>query len=145
MLRKSGLTVFCLLISLSAAFAQNNRADVVLNGINMVPDVQTAASGTAEIWIDSDTLYVSGDFSNLQSYYYAGNIHYGGERETGNPIYRLQADIPEDHTSGTFDPEKNKFKLSDAMLEAFENGNLYMTVASDKNRRGEIRGQINTY
>ncbi|NBC02661.1 MAG: CHRD domain-containing protein [Bacteroidetes bacterium] len=137
------LTFFTLLIT--TVYAQNNRADVVLNGVNMVPDVQTGASGSATIWVESDTLYVKGEFSNLQSYYFASNIHYGGEGETGNPIYKLKPDISEDHTSGTFDPEKNKFKLSDAMLEAFNNRNLYITVASDDNRRGEIRGQINSY
>lgn len=145
MLRKSSLTVFCLLISLSAAFAQNNRTDVILNGVNMVPDVRTAASGTAEVWVESDTLYVSGEFSNLQNYYFSSNIHYGKEGENGNPIYQLQPDISENHISGSFDPEKNKFSLSDAMLEAFKNGNMYITVASYDHRRGEIRGQINTY
>lgn len=111
----------------------------------MVPDVQTAATGTAEVWVESDTLYVSGEFSNLQSYYFASNIHYGEEGKRGNPIYKLQPDISENRTSGSFDPEKNKFRLSEAMLEAFKNGNLYLTIASDENRRGEIRGQINAY
>lgn len=134
-----------LLMACSVAFTQNNRAEVILNGVNMVPDVQTAATGTAQAWIESDTLYVSGKFSNLQSYYYASNIHYGEEGETGNPIYKLQPDISEDRTSGSFNPEKNKYHLSEAMLEAFNNGNLYITVASNDNRRGEIRGQINAY
>lgn len=145
MFKKINLSVFCLLMAFSATFAQKNQAEVILNGVNMVPDVQTAATGTAEIWVESDTLYVSGEFSNLQSYYFASNIHYGEKGKSGNPIYKLRADISEDHTSGSFDPEKNKFKLSEAMLEAFNNGNLYITVASDKNRHGEIRGQINTY
>jgi P pilus assembly chaperone PapD len=144
MRRKLLLLIFFTLIS-ATVFAQKNQAEVVLNGVNMVPDVQTAASGTVQVWIESDTLYVSGEFSNLQSYYFASNIHYGGEKETGNPIYRLRPDISDNHTSGSFDPEKNKFKLSEAMLEAFNNGNLYISVASDKNRRGEIRGQINAY
>lgn len=144
-MKKKLLVLLVFTIISVTAKAQNNPADVILNGVQMVPDVQTAASGTAKVWVESDTLYVSGEFSNLQSYYYASNIHYGGEKETGNPIYRLRPEISEDHTSGTFDPEKNKFKLSDAMMEAFENGNLYITVASDKNRRGEIRGQINAY
>jgi P pilus assembly chaperone PapD len=144
MRRKLLILIFFTLIS-ATVFAQKNQAEVVLNGINMVPDVQTAASGTVQVWIESDTLYVSGEFSNLQSYYFASNIHYGGEKETGNPIYRLRPDISDNHTSGSFDPEKNKFKLSEAMLEAFNKGTLYITVASDRNRRGEIRGQINAY
>lgn len=126
-------------------FAQNQRQEIVLNGVNMVPDVQTPATGSVQVWVESDTLYVSGEFMNLQTYYYASNIHYGGEGETGNPIYKLQPEVNENHTGGTFSPENNAFKLSEAMLEAFNNGNLYITVASDKWRRGEIRGQINAY
>lgn len=144
MIRKLLILTFFTLIS-TIVFAQSEKTEVILNGVNMVPAVQTPASGTAQVWVESDTLYVSGKFSDLMSYYFASNIHYGEEGETGNPIYKLQPDISEGHTSGTFDPEKNKFPLSDAMLEAFNNGNLYMTVASDDNRRGEIRGQINAY
>lgn len=143
--RKMIITVALILISPMVLFAQNQEKEIILNGVNMVPDVQTPATGTAKIWVESDTLYVSGDFMNLRSSYFASNIHYGEKGETGNPIYRLKADLSDDHTSGTFDPDKNKFKLSEAMLEAFKNGNLYLTVASDKNRRGEIRGQINSY
>lgn len=137
------LTFFTLFFA--TVYAQNNRVEVVLNGVNMVPEIRTGASGTITVWVESDTLYVRGEFSNLQNYYFSSNIHYGEEGETGNPIFKLKPDISEDHTSGTFDPEKNKFKLSDAMHEAFNNGNLYITVASYDNRRGEIRGQITAY
>ena len=145
MLNRKLLLLFLLAFVTTIALGQTNKSEVILNGVNMVPNVQTGASGTATVWVESDTLYVEGEFSNLQSYYFASNIHYGGKRETGNPIYKLQPDIADDHTSGTFDPEKNKFALSDAMLEAYNKGNLYITVASHDNRRGEIRGQINTY
>lgn len=139
------ISVVVFLISPVILFAQNQEKEIILNGVNMIPDVQTPATGTAKIWVESDTLYVSGDFMNLQSSYFASNIHYGEEGETGNPIYKLQPDVSEDYASGSFDPAKNKFKLSEAMLEAYNNGNLYITVASDKRRRGEIRGQINVY
>lgn len=146
MIKRRCITLIAfVLISPMILFAQNQGKEIVLNGVNMVPDVQTPATGTATIWVESDTLYVSGKFQNLQSYYFASNIHYGEEGETGNPIYKLKPDVSDDHTSGSFDPENNQFKLSEAMLEAFENGNLYITVASDRNRRGEIRGQINAY
>lgn len=144
-LRKFIVTITFFLILPIVLFAQNNQPEIILNGVNMVPNVQTPATGTAKIWVESDTLYVSGDFMHLQSYYFASNIHYGEEGETGNPIYKLKPDISEDHTSGSFDPEKNKFKLSEAMAEAYNNGALYITVASDKHRRGEIRGQVNAH
>lgn len=143
--RKFIVTITFFLILPIVLFAQRNQPEIILNGVNMVPNVQTPATGTAKIWVESDTLYVSGDFMHLQSYYFASNIHYGEEGETGNPIYKLKPDISEDHTSGSFDPEKNKFKLSEAMAEAYNNGALYITVASDKHRRGEIRGQVNAH
>ena len=124
MLKKSSLSFLVLLMACSVAFTQNNRAEVILNGVNMVPDVQTAATGTAQAWIESDTLYVSGKFSNLQSYYYASNIHYGEEGETGNPIYKLQPDISEDRTSGSFNPEKNVPKPKKTANLNSENFNL---------------------
>lgn len=144
-LRKFIVTITFFLILPIVLFAQNNQPEIILNGVNMVPNVQTPGTGTAKVWVESDTLYVSGDFMHLQSYYFASNIHYGEEGETGNPIYKLKPDISEDHTSGSFDPEKNKFKLSEAMAEAYNNGALYITIASDKHRRGEIRGQVNAH
>lgn len=136
--------IFSLLFPITTLFAQN-KTEVFLSGLDVVPGVQTPATGTAEVWIQSDTLYVEGEFSDLKDFYFAGNIHYGEEGENGNPLYSLRPDLSDDHKSGSFDPEKNHFYVSDAVKEAFENGNLYITVASHRHQRGEIRGQINTY
>lgn len=141
MTRKFFLIILFILVNAST-FAQE-KTETFLSGLDVVPQVPTPATGVAEIWIESDTLYVRGEFSDLKDFYFAGNIHYGEEGENGNPLYSLRADLSEDHKSGSFDPEKNHFYMSDAVKEAFENGNLYITVASHQHQRGEIRGQIN--
>ncbi|MDZ7717594.1 MAG: CHRD domain-containing protein [Balneolaceae bacterium] len=140
---KKLLLLTCFALISVIAMGQSNKATVLLNGVERVPNVHTPATGTAEVWIESDSLYVKGEFSDLLNRYFSSNIHFGKKGETGNPIYKLQPDLSENYRSGTFDPEKNKFPLSDATREAFNNGMLYMIVASYDHRRGEIRGQIN--
>ncbi|MDX1640201.1 MAG: CHRD domain-containing protein [Balneolaceae bacterium] len=132
-----------LLISTSL-FAQTKKT-VIMTGLEMVPDIHTPATGGGEVWVESDTLYVRLEFENLKAPYYSANIHFGEEGENGNPIYKLNPVLSENHRSGAFDPETNKFALSDAMKEAYENGNLYVNIASDRHKRGEIRGQIDKY
>lgn len=141
--KKIGFTLVFTFLLAASAFAQSKN--IILNGLEVVPDVQTPATGSGTAWVESDTLYVQFNFKNLQAPYFAANIHYGEEGENGNPIYMLKPDLSEDHTSGSFKPEENKFLLSDAMKEAFNKGNLYITVASDQHQRGEIRGQIDRY
>lgn len=137
------LIVLFFLISTSV-FAQK-KVEAILSGLEVVPQVHTSATGVAKVWIESDTLYVRGEFSDLKDYYFASNIHYGAKGKNGNPLYALHPDLSEDHKSGAFTPEKNKFYVSDAIKDAFKNGNLYITVASNQHQRGEIRGQIDDY
>lgn len=143
MIRKFSFLALFLLIS-TTVFAQTKK-QAILSGLEVVPRVHTAATGMAEAWILSDTLYVQGEFSDLKDFYFASNIHYGEEGKNGNPLYSLHPDLSEDHKSGSFTVDKNKFYVSDAIKEAFENGNLYITVATNQHQRGEIRGQIDTY
>lgn len=134
-----------LLLLCTVPLSAQDKKMVIFTGLEMVPDVHTPASGGGEAWVESDTLYVRLEFENLMAPYYASNIHYGEEGENGNPIYKLNPVLSENHRAGAFDPDNNKFALSDAMKEAFENGNLYITIASEQHKRGEIRGQIDGY
>lgn len=143
-LRKLLFTVVVFLLISGTLLSQDKRT-IIMSGLEVIPDVHTPATGGGEAWIESDTLYVRLEFQDLKAPYYAANVHYGEEGKNGNPIYKLRPVLGEDHIYGTVDPEKNKFALSDAMKEAFENGNLYITVASEQHKRGEIRGQINGY
>lgn len=142
--KKLFLLIAALFIIPASVFAQKDT-DIILTGLEVVPDVHTPATGSGEAWIENDTLYVSLQFENLKAPYYSAHIYFGEEGDNGNPIYSLNADLSEDHKSGSFDPEKNKFALSNAMKEAFQNGNLYINISSHRHKRGEIRGQIDGY
>lgn len=134
-----------LVLLFTIPLSAQDKKTVIFTGLEVVPDVHTPASGGGEAWVESDTLYVRLEFENLKAPYYAGNIHFGEEDENGNPIFKLHPTLNEDYRSGFFDPEKNKFALSDAMKEAFKNGNLYISIASERHQRGEIRGQIDNF
>lgn len=144
-MKKTVLLIVFLLLFIASGLSAQDKTEVLLSGINIVPDVHTPATGSAEVWIQSDTLYVKGEFSDLTAPYYAANIHFGEEGETGNPIYLLEPKLSGDQTSGTFAPDENRFALSEAMKQAFENGNLYISIASDQHQTGEIRGQISGF
>lgn len=142
--RRLLLTIAISLTAVTSAFSQKD-SNIILTGLEVVPDVHTPATGSGEAWIESDTLYVSVQFENLKSPYYSAHVYYGEEGENGNPIYSLSADLSDDHKSGSFNPEKNKFALSQAMKDAFTKGNLYISISSNRHKRGEIRGQIDGY
>ncbi len=139
---KLSISVVLLLFFGFSAFGQSKH-EITLSGLEKAPQVRTPATGIVEVWIESDTLYVSGKFSDLRDYYWAGHIHYGRRGEEGNRLFRLKAtEFSEDKRSGSFDPEENKFHLRQAQLEALRNGHLYINIASFRHQQGEIRGQL---
>jgi len=138
---------FSVLISLffiipEGIFAQEQKAYVTLGGFNEVPRVNTPAIGSVKIELAGDSLFVSGDFTDLKSPYHSAFIHYGNKRETGNRIFRLTPELSEDQKSGTFPKEKNRFKLTEALITHLLNGHMYVNISSRSHQSGEIRGQI---
>lgn len=141
MIRFVNFTVLIVLFAFTASDAQTTYP-VTLSGMEQVPSVRTAASGTAEVYVESDTLYVSGTFSDLSGHYWAAFVHYGAEGEEGNRMFRLTAELNEEKDGGTFSFEENKFHLRELQREALREGNLYINISSDRYQEGEIRGQI---
>lgn len=135
------LSIFLILLSTSCLVAQATYP-VMLSGLEQVPQVRTPAMGQMEVYFESDTLYVSGEFSDLRDTYWSAHIHFGEEGERGNRLFRLTAELNEDKRSGTFKKEENKFHLRELQREALRNGNLYINIGSERNQNGEIRGQI---
>lgn len=135
-------TAFILFLMMSMpALAQQSRT-VTLAGYNSVPKITTAASGTITVTLNNDTLSVEGTFSDLSNYYYGAAIFYGKKGEQGNQMFRLDADVAENHISGSFSPQKNSFGLTEGQLKELANGNLYISIYSYDHKRGEIRAQI---
>jgi hypothetical protein len=132
---------FLSLFLIDGLYAQT-KASIELAGYNSVPAVRTPAVGHLEITVEGDSLFVSGSFEDLREYYLGASIHFGRADETGNQIYRLTAELNEDKTSGEFNAEENRFGLREAQKEALRNGRMYISIRSNRNRSGEIRGQI---
>ena len=113
-----------------------------LAGYHMTDQVGTAATGMAEAIAEGDSLIISGHFEDLMGRYWSAYIHYGAPGETGNRLLKLHADVSEDHKSGRFNPQKNAFKISEAVRDALAEGKLYLLISSGQYRQGEIRGQL---
>jgi hypothetical protein len=141
-MKKILILLFIFLFYGLSATAQS-KYEIMLSGLEKSPQVRTPATGIIEVWFESDTLYISGKFSDLRDYYWAGHIHYGRRGEEGNRLFRLKpTDLNEEKTSGAFDPEENKFHLRPAQREALRDGHLYINISSYRHQQGEIRGQI---
>ncbi len=119
------------------------QAQINLAGYKHVPPVNSPGSGVFTVTLSADTLYVEGRFEDLRSGYRGASIHYGSERETGNRIHGLRiGELSEDRRNGTFQKENNYIELRPSILQALRDGNLYISIATERNQRGEIRGQI---
>jgi len=134
------LIIFMGIIAVSAT--AQTTVEVMLAGHKHVPSVRTPGAGMIEITVEGDSLFVSGSFKDLREYYLGAGIHFGKANETGNEIYRLSAELNEEKTGGVFKAEENRFELREAQKEALRNGRMYINVRSNRNRSGEIRGQI---
>lgn len=141
MTRNILLPVLLFLFLADMGLAQRT-AEINLTGFNMVPEVRTPAIGFVEVTVEGDTLSVEGTFSDLRGTYWAAHIHFGGPRESGNRLYRLTPVLNEEKNGGEFRKEDNRFVLRPAQVQALADGKLYIKIASNRNQRGEIRGQI---
>lgn len=142
MTRFFNFTLLIVLFVITSVNAQTTY-NITLSGMEQVPTVRTAATGTAEVYVESDTLYVSGSFSDLSGHYWSAFVHYGPEGEEGNRLFRLTPDeLNEEKNSGIFRFEENKFYLRELQQEALREGNLYINISSNRYQEGEIRGQI---
>lgn len=129
------------LISVYSAMGQQS-VQVILTGMDQVPEVRTPATGIFDLTLDGDSLQVEGSFSDLRGNYTGVAIYHGQEGRQGNQLIKLSAEVNEDYKGGTVDPEKNKFELREGIKSALSQGMLYLSITSDQFRQGEIRGQI---
>jgi hypothetical protein len=142
-----GIMKFILWIAIIALYplseiVAQQQATIDLGGYQQVPPVRSSGSGTLTVTLHADTLFVEGSFQDLIGQYRTAAIHYGSSRESGNRLLALKVTIGDDHLSGEFKREDNAFVLRPSLLEALEQGNLYINIATRRNMTGEIRGQI---
>lgn len=122
---------------LLTAFATANAKDVAvsLTGDQEVPAVTTSAKGEGKITVGDDKS-VSGSIKTTGITGTAAHIHEAAAGKNGPPIITLEkkGDSEWAVPAGS--------KLTDAQLESFKAGNLYVNVHSAEHRPGEIRAQL---
>lgn len=124
-------------ISLAAYSSLAIGADVkvTLSGDQEVPAVKTAAMGGGTISVAADRS-VSGSVTTSGVAGTMAHIHEGATGKNGGVVIPLA----KSGDNGWSVPPGSKF--TDAQLQSFKAGNLYVNVHSAANPGGEIRGQI---
>lgn len=132
-------------LSVSILFSEGYGQSTIefpMGGYEQVPTVRTAGFGKITFTVEGDSLFVSGEFSDLTGQYRSANIHFGKRGDTGPRIFRLSANPEDEHKSGVIRSERNRFELSEAIKNALREGRMYVNIGSSRNQMGEIRGQV---
>lgn len=129
-------TAFLTLAAFSAApaLAETKMFTAELNGASQVPPVDTAATGTAEITVDTDAKTVMWKITTegLSGDATAAHIHGPAAADaTAAPVIDFSASIAE----GTGE-------ITDEQIAELEGGMYYVNVHTEANPDGEIRGQL---
>lgn len=114
--------------------AKGQAVKVALSGNNVVPPVQTKATGSGTITVGQDKS-VSGSVTTKGVEGTAAHIHDGAPGKNGPVI------IPLTKSGETWSLPAGS-KLTDEQYKNFQAGNLYVNVHSAANKAGEIRGQL---
>ncbi len=107
---------------------------VRLSGADEVPPVSASGSGTGNITVNDDGT-VSGSVTTTGVQGIMAHIHQGAKGQNGPVI------VPLTKTGDTYSVPGGA-KLTDAQLQAFKAGNLYVNVHTAAHKGGEVRGQL---
>lgn len=123
------------LLLTAAGIAGAKDVAVSLTGDQEVPAVTTAAKGKGKIKIGDDKS-VSGSIKTTGIAGVAAHIHEAPAGKNGPPIITLEKKGENEWVvpAGS--------KLTDAQLESFKAGNLYVNIHSAEHKGGEIRTQL---
>ena|SRR2546426_11542859 len=119
---------------MNSMMGRGNTVSVNLTGAEEVPPVRTSGSGTGSFTIASDGA-VSGNVTTKGVSGMMAHIHQGAKGQNGPVI------IPLTKNGDTYSAPAGA-KLTDAQLQAFKDGNLYVNVHSPTNKGGEVRAQL---
>ena len=108
--------------------------NVHLSGAEEVPPVSSSGSGSGTITVADDGS-VSGSVSTSGVQGVMAHIHQGAKGQNGPVI------IPLAKNGDTYSVPAGA-KLSDAQMQAFKAGNLYVNVHSPAHKGGELRAQL---
>ena len=127
------LAVFAL-SACASMMSDGGAVNVRLSGAEEVPPVSTAGSGGGSFTIGADGS-VKGGVTTSGVPGTMAHIHQGA-RGTNGPVI-----IPLTKSGDTYTALAGA-KLTEAQMQAFKAGNLYVNVHTAKNKGGEVRGQL---
>ena len=107
---------------------------VTLSGKEEVPAVETAAMGSGTITVGADNS-VSGSVTTKDVQGTMAHIHRGAKGTNGPVI------VPLDKNGDTYSVPAGR-KLSPQQMDDLKAGNLYVNVHTNRNKGGEVRGQL---
>ncbi|HWA39107.1 MAG TPA: CHRD domain-containing protein [Burkholderiales bacterium] len=108
--------------------------NVSLSGGEEVPPVAAAGSGRGSFTVGNDGA-VSGSVTTSGVQGTMAHIHRGARGQNGPVV------VPLTKSGDTYSAPSGA-KLSAADLQAFREGRLYVNVHTDRNKGGEVRGQL---
>lgn len=108
--------------------------NVSLSGAEEVPPVSVPGSGRGSFTVAGDGS-VSGSVSTTGVQGTMAHIHRGARGQNGPVV------VPLAKSGDTYTAPAGA-KLSAADLQAFREGRLYVNVHTDRNKAGEVRGQL---
>jgi len=138
-LRKAALVIS--LVAGAAAFTLANAATVAyksnLGGNAEVPPVQTTGKGAAQVNVDTATKQASWrvEYSGLSGPATAAHIHCGAAAGANAGVA-----VPLGNAAAS--PITGSGAMTDAQLADLQAGKCYVNIHTDKNKGGEIRGQL---
>ena len=137
------------------AQTEEQKLTTELSGVNEVPPTNSSSTGLAEFDIEgTDSIRYNVNASNIQDVT-AGHLHGGLEGENGPIIVQLFSyDTPMNQVSesGIITAGNSSFQGSTTtsqqqlkdFMDAMRTGQIYVSIHTEQNPDGEIRGQITT-
>jgi hypothetical protein len=138
-MRKAAL--FIGLVAATAIFTWANAASVAyksnLAGTAEVPPVQTTGKGSAQVNVDTGTKQASWrvEYAGLSGPATAAHIHCGAAAGANAGVA-----VPLGNAAAS--PITGSGAMTDAQLADLQAGKCYVNIHTDKNKGGEIRGQL---
>lgn len=123
----------------STAHAAVESYKAALSGAAESPPVQTTGAGTATVNLDTNTKQLSWrvDYNGLSGPATAAHIHCGAP-----PGGNAGVAVPLGTAPNWNSPLQGTGAMTDAQLAQLRSGQCYVNVHTDKNKPGEIRGQL---
>jgi hypothetical protein len=112
----------------------SSAVSVKLSGAEEVPPVKAQGSGSGSLRVAEDGT-VSGSVSTTGVQGTMAHIHQGAKGQNGPVV------VPLTKNGDTYSVPAGR-KLTDAQMQAWKAGNLYVNVHTAANKGGEVRGQI---